>query len=46
MNEREARKAMIGLWLQKAGEALASAELKLSTGQVDTKWNSFYPDAA
>lgn len=42
MNEREARKAMIGLWLQKAGEALASAELELSAGHTNFAVNRLY----
>lgn len=42
MNEGEARKTLIGLWLEKADEALASAELELNAGHTNFAVNRLY----
>jgi len=42
MNEGEARKTLIGLWLGKADEALASAELELNAGHANFAVNRLY----
>jgi len=42
MNESEARKTLIGLWLKKADEALASAELELNAGHINFTVNRLY----
>ena len=42
MNEGEARKTLIALWLEKAEEALASAELELSVGHTNFAVNRLY----
>ena len=42
MNENEARKTLIGLWLKKADEALASAELELNAGHINFTVNRLY----
>jgi len=42
MNESEAQKTMIGLWLKKADEALASAELELNAGHTNFAVNRVY----
>ncbi|MFQ6035431.1 MAG: HEPN domain-containing protein [Sedimentisphaerales bacterium] len=42
MNDSEAHKALIGLWLEKANEALASAELELNAGHVNFAVNRLY----
>ena len=42
MNEGEARKTLIGLWLEKAEEALASAELELNADHTNFAVNRLY----
>jgi len=42
MNESVAQKKLIGLWLEKAGEALASAELELNAGHTNFAVNRLY----
>jgi uncharacterized protein (UPF0332 family) len=42
MNESEAQKTMIGLWLKKADEALASAELEVNAGHTGFAVNRLY----
>ena len=42
MNDSEARKTLIGLWLKKADEALASAELELNAGHINFTVNRLY----
>ena len=42
MTEGEARKTLIALWLEKAEEALASAELELNAGHVNFAVNRLY----
>jgi len=42
MNEGEARKTLIVLWLKKADEALASAELELNAGHINFVVNRLY----
>lgn len=42
MNEGEAQKTLIGLWLEKADEALASAELELNAGHANFAVNRLY----
>ena len=42
MNEGEARKTLIGLWLEKAYEATASAELELDAGHTSFAVNRLY----
>lgn len=42
MNNSESRKKMIGLWLKKADEALASAELELNAGHTNFAVNRLY----
>lgn len=42
MNESEAQKKLIGLWLEKADEALASAELELNEGHTNFAVNRLY----
>jgi len=42
MNESEARKTLISLWLNKAKEALASAELELDAGHANFAVNRLY----
>ena len=42
MNESEAQKALIGIWLEKADEALASAELELNAGHINFAVNRLY----
>lgn len=42
MNEGEARKTLIGLWLEKAEQSLASAELELNAGYVNFAVNRLY----
>jgi len=42
MNEGEARKILVGLWMQKAQESLASAELELNAGHVNFAVNRLY----
>ena len=42
MNEGEARKTLIDLWLEKAEEAMASAELELSAGHTNFVVNRLY----
>jgi len=42
MNEGEARKTLIGLWLEKAEESLASAELELNAGHTNFAVNRLY----
>lgn len=42
MNDSEARKTLIGLWLNKGEEALASAELELDAGHANFAVNRLY----
>jgi hypothetical protein len=42
MNESEAQKTLIGIWLEKADEALASAELELNAGHTNFAVNRLY----
>ncbi len=42
MNESEAQEKLIGLWLEKADEALASAELELNAGHTNFAVNRLY----
>jgi len=42
MNRREARNVLIKLWLEKADEALASAELELNSGHTNFAVNRLY----
>ena len=42
MNESEAQEKLIGLWLEKADEALASAELELNEGHTNFAVNRLY----
>jgi uncharacterized protein (UPF0332 family) len=42
MNDRDARNVLIRLWLEKAHEALASAELELSAGHTNFAVNRLY----
>jgi uncharacterized protein (UPF0332 family) len=42
MNEGEARKTLITLWLEKAEEALASAKLELNAGHTNFAVNRLY----
>jgi len=42
MNESVAQKKLIELWLEKAGEALASAELELNAGHTNFAVNRLY----
>lgn len=42
MNESQARKILIALWLEKADDALASAELELNAGHVNFAVNRLY----
>ncbi len=42
MNESEAQKKLIRLWLEKADEALASAELELNAGHTNFAVNRLY----
>jgi len=42
MNEGEARKTLIGLWLAKAEESLASAELELNARHINFAVNRLY----
>jgi uncharacterized protein (UPF0332 family) len=42
MNEGEARKTLIALWLEKAEEALASAQLELNAGHTNFAVNRLY----
>ena len=42
MNEGEARKTLIVLWLEKADEALASAQLELNAGHANFAVNRLY----
>ena len=42
MNESEAQKTLISLWLNKAEEALASAELELKAGHISFVVNRLY----
>jgi len=42
MNEKDARQRLITLWLQKADDALASAELELSQGHTSFAVNRLY----
>ena len=42
MNESEAQEKLIELWLEKAGEALASAELELNEGHTNFAVNRLY----
>jgi len=42
MNEDEAQRTLIGLWLEKAEEALASAELELNAGHANFAVNRLY----
>ncbi len=42
MNEREARSLLIGLWLEKAEQSQASAELELNAGHVNFAVNRLY----
>jgi uncharacterized protein (UPF0332 family) len=42
MNEDEARKTLVGLWMQKADESLASAELELNAGHGNFAVNRLY----
>jgi uncharacterized protein (UPF0332 family) len=42
MNESESKKTLIGIWLKKADEALASAELELNAGHTNFAVNRLY----
>lgn len=42
MNESEAKKKLIGLWLEKAEDAMASAELELKEGHTNFAVNRLY----
>jgi len=42
MNDSEARKVLIRLWLEKANEALSSAELELNAGHTNFAVNRLY----
>ena len=42
MNEGEARKTLIALWLEKAEESLASAQLELNAGHTNFAVNRLY----
>ena len=42
MNEAQARAEMIRLWLEKADDALSSAELELSEGHTNFAVNRLY----
>jgi len=42
MNEGQARKTLIGLWLEKADEAMASAELELDAGHTSFAVSRLY----
>jgi uncharacterized protein (UPF0332 family) len=42
MNEQEARKTLIRLWLEKAEDALASAELEMRAGHLGFAVNRLY----
>jgi len=42
MNEGEAQEKLIGLWLEKSDEALASAELELTAGHTNFAVNRLY----
>ena len=42
MNESEAQKTLIGLWLEKADESLASAELEPNAGHANFAVNRLY----
>jgi len=42
MNESEAKEKLIELWLEKAGDALASAELELNEGHTNFAMNRLY----
>jgi uncharacterized protein (UPF0332 family) len=42
MNENDARKTLIALWMEKAEEALASAKLELNAGHVNFAVNRLY----
>ena len=42
MNESESQKTLIGIWLKKADEALASAELELNAGHTNFAVNRLY----
>lgn len=42
MNESDAQKTLIGLWLEKAEEAMASAKLELNADHVNFAVNRLY----
>ncbi len=42
MNEKEARRTLVKLWLEKAGEAIVSAELELNQGHLAFTINRLY----
>ncbi len=42
MNENQARKTLIKLWLEKADDALASAKLELNQGHISFAVNRLY----
>ena len=42
MNEKEARRTLVKLWLEKADESLASAELELNQGHLSFAVNRIY----
>ena len=42
MNDNEAQKELIGLWLEKADDALSSAELELNAGHTNFAVNRLY----
>lgn len=42
MNEKEARQALVKLWLEKAEDALVSAELELNQGHLTFAVNRLY----
>jgi uncharacterized protein (UPF0332 family) len=42
MNEQEARKTLVGLWLNKAEDALASTDLEMNAGHLGFAVNRLY----
>jgi uncharacterized protein (UPF0332 family) len=42
MNDNEAQKELFGLWLEKADDALSSAELELNAGHTNFAMNRLY----
>jgi len=42
MNDSDAQKKLLGLWLEKADDALLSAELELNAGHANFAMNRLY----